>query len=69
MFDSVGRLRSEPPTRMSLLDELLSSVRALPEAEREVETRDAPEATRSLLVAPISGRQTKAYFSEAGELY
>lgn len=54
---------------MSLLDELIASVGALPDAEREAVTADALEATRSLLVVPNPGPQTDAYFSEADELY
>ncbi|GJD92922.1 terminase [Methylobacterium iners] len=54
---------------MSLLDELITSLGVLPEAEREAVTRDAVEATQDLLLIPNPGPQTDAYFSEADELY
>lgn len=54
---------------MSLLDEVLAKLEALPEAARKEMTERALKATAGMIWLPNPGPQTEAYYCEADELY
>ena len=54
---------------MSLLDDVLSKLEALPEDAKRELTKEALKATSHMLWVPNPGPQTEAYFSLADELY
>ena len=54
---------------MSLLEEMLARLEALPEDARRELTQQALKATSNMIWVPNSGPQTEAYFCEADELY
>lgn len=51
------------------LDDVLARLRALPQAQRAELERTALEATKHLAWVPNPGPQTKAYYSEADEVF
>ena len=54
---------------MTALDEMINRVAGLGEKDKEEFTEGVMDATRGLLWVPTPGPQTRAYFSEADELY
>lgn len=54
---------------MSLLDEVIQRVNGLPEAKKQELIKTALEGTKDKLWVPNPGPQTKAYYSEADELF
>lgn len=54
---------------MSVLDEILESLNALPEKDKKAAIKLAQDATKDELWLPNPGPQTEAYFSEADEVF
>lgn len=54
---------------MTLLDEVLEKIKALPEEARAELTKKTLSATKQMIWVPNPGPQTEAYFSKADELY